>query len=77
MFIEIPVSEYSHGNISNKKLEKYSLEGIVEHYGNSIGEGHYISFIKEQQKWFKCDDSTITERRVLTEKPYFLVYRKV
>ena len=39
---------------------KYNLKGIVIHSGTTEG-GHYYSIIKENGKWWKCDDNRITE----------------
>jgi len=38
----------------------YTLRGMVNHMGNS-GGGHYISLIKEDNKWFCCNDSNVSE----------------
>lgn len=38
----------------------YRLKGAVIHMGVAEG-GHYISVVKHQSKWIKCDDCTLTE----------------
>ena len=77
--IEIPLSEYSAGEVSNVggTLVKFTLEAIVEHYGQLINAGHYFSFIKDGETWARVDDEFITESLRLTEKPYILIYRKI
>jgi ubiquitin C-terminal hydrolase len=37
----------------------YNIFGIINHIGSSTSNGHYISLIKTDNKWFKCDDSNI------------------
>lgn len=41
------------------KKERYELYGVVAHYGSGVG-GHYISFVKVSNKWYKCDDNKVT-----------------
>lgn len=48
----------------------YELIGIVSHMvgmnersdeqGDSVKGGHYVGWIKQKGKWFKCDDETVS-----------------
>ena len=38
----------------------YSLCGVLTHIGRSLNSGHYISEVRMDSQWWKCNDSTIT-----------------
>ena len=42
-------------------LINYTLLGLIEHHGVFIDSGHYVSCIKQSNKWYHCDDKHITE----------------
>ena len=42
---------------------KYKLVGVLVHTGTAES-GHYYSFIRDQDKWFEYNDSTVTEFNV-------------
>jgi hypothetical protein len=42
---------------SNDK--KYYLVGIIYHRGSNEGGGHYVSYVKHKNIWYRCDDSKI------------------
>ena len=44
-------------NINDKD---YELRSIVYHSGNTSG-GHYINIVKNNDKWYICNDSNISE----------------
>ena len=56
----------------------YELFGIINHTGNVFG-GHYYSYIKKTDKWFRFDDSTIQNinSSVVNDKNYCLFYKKI
>jgi len=39
---------------------KYVLASVLVHTG-TCARGHYFSFVKKQNCWFRCDDETVTE----------------
>ncbi|KAF2072285.1 hypothetical protein CYY_006392 [Polysphondylium violaceum] len=56
----------------------YELFAVVNHIGK-IDNGHYVSFVKHDEQWYKCDDSTIsstTVDHVMKSKGYLLYYLK-
>ncbi|XP_035204719.1 ubiquitin carboxyl-terminal hydrolase 22-like isoform X2 [Stegodyphus dumicola] len=59
--------------------KKFYLFAVVCHSGNNVG-GHFITFVRQHKnKWFKCDDHTITEssiEEVLQSVGYILFYHK-
>ncbi|XP_042902734.1 ubiquitin carboxyl-terminal hydrolase 22 [Parasteatoda tepidariorum] len=62
----------------NSSDNNFCLFAVVNHTGNKEG-GHYISFIKMKQKWYKCDDDMITNATVndvLVSEGYLLFYHK-
>ena len=57
---------------SNEKIS-YTLVSLVNHYGNSLDCGHYISdfFYSSTEIWWHCDDDNITELSDLPEGVYY------
>jgi hypothetical protein len=45
----------------------YELRGVVVHSG-SAESGHYISYIRSGIRWFRCDDTCVTEAAPNVEK---------
>ncbi|XP_070562118.1 uncharacterized protein [Ptychodera flava] len=56
----------------------YVLAGTVTHYGNTLSAGHYVSFIKEGDQWFKMNDLQIKTASLseAMNDPYLLIYVK-
>ena len=62
-----------------KKKSKFSLFGIINHIGN-INSGHYYSFCKNNDNWYKFDDSNVVKikkENLITENAYCLFYKKI
>ena len=59
-------------------LIKYILLGLIEHHGVFIDSGHYVSYIRQSNKWYHCDDKHITETNLLTlsNNVYLMFYAK-
>lgn len=60
----------------------YSLYGVICHIGSTIRSGHYVAYIKnpKTEKWYKYDDSRVTEEStetVLSQNAYLLFYEKI
>ena len=47
-------------------LINYTLLGLIEHHGVFIDSGHYVSYIRQNNKWYHCDDKHITETNLLS-----------
>ena len=47
-------------------------------YGVFIDSGHYVSYIRQSNKWYHCDDKHITETNLLTlsNNVYLMFYAK-
>lgn len=59
--------------------ERYELYGAVAHIGSGVG-GHYISYVRVMQRWYKCDDSRVTlaaEGQEIDCNAYLLFYKRV
>lgn len=64
--------------------EQYELYGVVVHCGISADSGHYYTFAKDAQEWYKFNDRAVTE---VTEEelgsiespvtPYILFYSRI
>jgi len=45
----------------NKDKQEYQLKGFACHLGSSLNGGHYTSYVKKNDTWFRCNDSNVTE----------------
>ena len=50
-------------------VRKYRLRGMVVHSGQASG-GHYYSYIKDGEKWFKFDDGEVTEVNMADDEEF-------
>ena len=52
--------------------------GLIEHHGVFIDSGHNVSYIRQSNKWYHCDDKHITETNLLTlsNNVYLMFYAK-
>jgi len=57
----------------------YSLYGVIVHAGKGVNSGHYYSFVKKDNKWYRWNDESITEvhniEQVLEQRAYLLFYQ--
>ena len=68
----------SSGADSRRSL-KYELVAVSNHMGG-LGGGHYTAYAKRGDKWFFCNDSSISQTtadQVRTAQAYVLFYRLV
>ena len=61
-FVKFP-SELTTEHITsgNGQFLTYRLRGLIVHVGASIASGHYVGYVLIQGKWYKADDTKITE----------------
>tara|TARA_A100001015_G_scaffold239982_1_gene273519 strand:+ start:1463 stop:2434 length:972 start_codon:yes stop_codon:yes gene_type:complete len=58
------------------KKNKYSLYGIINHYG-PYGGGHYTAYCKNNGGWYEFNDSTVSEaEEIVTKNAYVLFYKR-
>ncbi|CAN8248417.1 unnamed protein product [Cochlearia groenlandica] len=66
------VSGDSEGNL------KYTLYGVLVHYGRSSNSGHYACFVRTSSgMWYSLDDNSViqvSEKTVFNQKAYMLFY---
>lgn len=51
--------EWCAENLS-ENIPSYTLTGVIVHSG-SLSGGHYWSYVKKGEKWYKCNDDTVSE----------------
>lgn len=51
--------EWCAKNLS-QNIPSYTLTGVIVHRG-SLSGGHYWSYVKKGEKWYKCNDDTVSE----------------
>ncbi len=52
---------------------------VCNHMGN-LGFGHYTAYTKRGDRWYECDDATVTPvqpHQIKTDSAYALFYRRV
>ena len=61
-------NNHPFGISENMKLGliNYTLMGLIEHHIVFIDSGHYVSYIRQSNKWYHCDDKHITETNLLS-----------
>lgn len=67
-------------NIYEKKVTKYELTTISCHIDFNLNCGHYITFVNNDNKWYKIDDDNISITNnfdILTNNCYLLLYKKM
>ena len=55
----------------------YDLVSVLVHQGQTCASGHYVSFVKRNGDWFKCNDDIVTkvdENIVMRQQAYILMY---
>jgi len=62
--------------------DTYELIGVINHIGDDIKTGHYVAYIKKEQKWYECDDEDVDELEdyekingIKDSNPYVLLYK--
>ena len=60
------------------RSNKLHTSGLIEHHGVFINSGHYVSYIRQNNKWCLCDDKHITETNLITlsNNVYLVFYAK-
>lgn len=78
------LSEHLNTNNSNQQpdLSKnfYKLAAVIHHIGDMDSAGHYVSYIRHHDTWFKCDDAMVTvveAVEVYNIQAYMLFYNRL
>ena len=76
---DIDLKPFCEPDLFNGEMNtKYRLFGINNHIG-SINFGHYYSYTKVGDNWYKFDDSSVIEYklRTMSSSSYFFFYEKI
>ena len=57
----LDLSEFVDKNLYKKQLNNYEIYAVNERSGDSIQYGHYYSYIKIENKWYKFNDNSVTD----------------
>jgi Ubiquitin carboxyl-terminal hydrolase len=55
----------------------YELVAVLVHQGQSCDSGHYLAYVKNNNQWYKCNDSEVepvSVTKVLEQQAYMLLY---
>lgn len=64
------------GTADDEPKAVYGLSSVIVHKGK-IDNGHYISYLRQGEEWFRFDDSMVVqvdEKEMLTAEAYMLFY---
>jgi hypothetical protein len=73
---QLEIGDYM-SNLNKARPPPYDLVGVLVHQGQTCASGHYLSFVKKNGEWFKCNDSEVTkvdESTVMMQQAYILMY---
>jgi ubiquitin C-terminal hydrolase len=75
----LDVNEFVAKNNYIGNSTKYELYAINECFGNSSDSGHYYSFIKIKDNWYKFNDKEVLEKDPKFDSQYVvgLFYKKI
>lgn len=79
--LRVFVSENVDGQLPKEQQTNhiYHLYGVIVHAGKGSKAGHYYSFVRKGEKWYCCNDESISEVKnidqVMKQNAYMLVYR--
>ena len=80
-YVRFPAQASIKFNIDGSEYNtQYRLMGIIVHIGSTIAGGHYVSYIRVRESWFKMNDETISNVRWTTvrrKKAYMLFYEQI
>jgi ubiquitin carboxyl-terminal hydrolase 22/27/51 len=75
--LSLDMAPYTTRSSDEKGELLYDLESVIVHQGEQISNGHYYSFCRQDDRWFRFDDeivSATTVEDVLRQDAYLLFY---
>lgn len=66
---------------NDQTTTSFDLHGFIVHYGDTPAGGHYIAYVKRNEKWYEANDSSITQISESTaidksKQAYLFFYKK-
>jgi Ubiquitin carboxyl-terminal hydrolase len=64
-------------SLNKARPPPYELVAILVHQGQSCDSGHYLAYIKNNNQWYKCNDSVVepvSVNTVLEQQAYMALY---
>jgi ubiquitin carboxyl-terminal hydrolase 36/42 len=71
------ISTRQRSSFKSKNNDILRLFSVIVHIGKSIGNGHYIAYIRSGEKWYRTSDEKVnicTIQEVLSQNSYLLFY---
>ena len=66
---------------STQGVQRYKVLATIEHRGDTLQHGHYVSYVLTETNWYECNDSNITKLTKESFKPtknaYIILLKKV
>ncbi|KAI8580808.1 hypothetical protein K450DRAFT_236084 [Umbelopsis ramanniana AG] len=78
--VSFPIDDLVLEPINTEQHVKYDLSAAVVHRGNTLSSGHYLTYGRNDGRWFRFDDNRATEvsRDTLADdEVYMLFYERV
>jgi Ubiquitin carboxyl-terminal hydrolase len=77
--LKLEIGDYM-SKVNKAKPPPYELMGVLVHQGRSCDSGHYLSYVKRQNNWYRVNDHLVTKVSidvVLSQQAYILIYQVV
>ena len=74
--LRLDIGDYM-SKVNKATPPSYELVGVLVHQGRSCNSGHYLSYVKSGEDWFKTNDSVVTKvdvSAVLKQQAYIVLY---
>jgi Ubiquitin carboxyl-terminal hydrolase len=78
--VSFPVDDLVLEPINTEQHVKYDLSAAVVHRGNTLSSGHYLTYGRNDGRWFRFDDNRATEvsrDTLANDQVYMLFYERV
>ena len=77
-----PINKLSLKNTSPLELNEtltvgkreFALVGVLEHHGRSTSTGHYVTYVKPKETWWKCNDLSVGFLCFFIQNLTFIIY---
>jgi ubiquitin carboxyl-terminal hydrolase 36/42 len=74
--LRLDIGDYM-SKVNKATPPSYELVGVLVHQGRTCNSGHYLSYVKSGEDWFKTNDSVVTKvdvSAVLKQQAYIVLY---
>jgi ubiquitin C-terminal hydrolase len=78
-FVNFPIDNLEMSVSGDSTKYSYSLYALINHKG-TLEKGHYISYCRNEDDWYRYDDSHVKKvldpAEIISDQAYMLFYRR-